>query len=264
VGVAVGVDVPVAVGVNVDVLVAVAVPAPPDTVTEPEVIEGCTVMIGACVLVSCAAVKVRLLVPAATACRVTCATVPVPLGPATLPKLKPPNVTLPPVLSMVGPSGTTERPVLLKKAPSMALCTWTTAGSKVTVKSNAPRSTTLSTTTSSTKVSPGFTVLEDGLKRMTSPATAADDDTTAAACGDAWTATVSNDKIRTTSMIARESFLMTDPFTRIIAHTLTPKQVESLHTPIFVVVTHYGYNALLRRRPLWNLWHPENVSYMSL
>ena len=58
------------------------------------------------------------------------ASVPAPDAPACPPNENAPNVTLPAVLSITGPTGATTRPVLPRNAPSDTPLTWTMAGSK--------------------------------------------------------------------------------------------------------------------------------------
>lgn len=73
--------------------------------------------------------RFRALVPESIAINVTAANNPVPSGPALLPKLKAPKVTIPTALSILDPTGWAVRPVLPKKVPSSTLVTVTTAGS---------------------------------------------------------------------------------------------------------------------------------------
>lgn len=63
----------------------VCVAVGPDTVTEPGVMMGYATPTCTCVSVSCASVKVRLVLPGPLACRVSWATTPVPFGPAATP-----------------------------------------------------------------------------------------------------------------------------------------------------------------------------------
>ena len=73
--------------------------------------------------------RFRALLPEPTAVNVTAANNPVPSGPALLPKLKAPKVTVPATLSILGPTDWAVRPVLPKKGPISTLVTVTTAGS---------------------------------------------------------------------------------------------------------------------------------------
>jgi len=124
VGVAVGVGVDVTIGVRVGVEVEVGVGAAPTT-TKP------SLMLVTWELPPVSSARTlrrsRRLSPSPWAVRLTTANAPDPLGPACSPKLKAPKVTFPAPLSMRGPAGEAERPVLPRKVPSVTPSTLTIA-----------------------------------------------------------------------------------------------------------------------------------------
>ena len=165
VGVTVGLALAVGSGVRVGVAVSVEVGLAPATVTEP-----LAVLTGTCgrpwLSVSCTLEKVRALLPVFPARQPMRAKVPLPFGPAGLPKLNAPKASEPAWLLMVGPSAPVARPVLPRKLLSITRSTCSAAGLKARVNSNAPRSTALSICTAMVKTVPGCTVLVAGSRRM--------------------------------------------------------------------------------------------------
>jgi len=127
VGVPVGTGVAVGGTVGLGVIVggltgvgAATITVPPSTDTD------CVLAITSVTKTFC---RFRALVPEPAAVSVMAANDPVPSGPALLPKLKAPKVTIPAALSMLVPTDWAVRPVLPRKGLSSTWFTVTTAGS---------------------------------------------------------------------------------------------------------------------------------------